>query len=113
VSPCSAFALSKTSRLRGHPGRHIVGLELAPVRKMRPQGAYVIEWRALRIACRTHALAVATIITGLVTYFALLLVLSVLLGIGESVTSGCNAEHRYNFPTENSGIRQSPADLQG
>ena len=79
------------------------------MRKMRPHGAYVIEWRALRIACRTRALAVATIITGLVTYFALLLVLRVLLGIGESV----NAEHRHNFPTENSGIRQSPADPQG
>ena len=57
--------------------------------------------------------AVATIITGLVTGFALLLVLRVVLGIGESVTYSCNAEHRYNLPTEISGIRQSPADLQG
>jgi hypothetical protein len=113
IASCSAFVVSKTSRLRGHPGRHIVGLELAPVRKLRPHRAYVIERRALRIACRTRALAIATIIIGLVTYFALLLVLSVLLGIGESVTSACNAEHRYNFPTENSGIQQSPADLQG
>src|SRR6185312_11614152 len=36
-------------------------------------------------------------------------VLRVLIGIGESVTYVCNAEHSYNFPTENSGIRQSPA----
>jgi hypothetical protein len=56
--------------------------------------------------------AAATIITGLVTGFALLLVLRVLLGIGESVAYPCNAEHRYKFPTEISGIRQSPADLQ-
>ena len=49
----------------------------------------------------------------LVTGFALLLVLRVLLGIGESVTYPCNADHRYKFPTEISGIRQSSADLQG
>jgi len=57
--------------------------------------------------------ALATIISGPVTGFALLLVLRVMLGISDSVTYPCNAEHRYNFPTEISGIRQSPADLQG
>ena len=57
--------------------------------------------------------ALATIITGLVTGFALLLVLRVSLGTSESVIYPCNAEHGYNFPTEISGIRQSPADLQG
>ena len=47
---------------------------------------------ALRIACRTPAPS-ATIITALVTDFALL---RVLLGIGESVTYPCNAERRHN-----------------
>jgi len=40
-------------------------------------------------------------------------VLHVFLGAGESVTYVGKAEHRCNFPTEISGIRQSPADLQG
>ena len=55
---------------------------------------------AQRRSYRTRAPAVATIITGLVTGFALVLVLRVLRGIRESVTYACNAEHRYNFATE-------------
>jgi MFS family permease len=63
----------------------------------------VAEWFAQRYGVRyllpagLPLWAVATIITGLVTGFALL-VLCVLLGIGESVTYSCNAERRYKSP---------------